>query len=142
MVVLEKTQEIAMLKAMGAGPAAIGMAFTITALATGLAGTALGLAMGAAVAVNINALLAGLEWALNLAARAAFALLSPILGLPRPLAVRLFNAEFYLERIPISLSFRELAVIAAATMLLAVLAAWLPARRAGRIKPLEVLRRA
>jgi lipoprotein-releasing system permease protein len=141
MVVLEKTPEIAMLKAMGAGPPAIGLAFTITALATGLAGTALGLVLGAVVAVNINALLAGLERVLNLASLAGFALLSPLLGLPRPPAIRLFNAEFYLERIPISLSVRELAVIAAATMLLAVLAAWLPARRAGRIRPLEVLRR-
>ena len=141
MVVLEKTQEIAMLKAMGAGPAAIGMAFTITALATGLAGTALGLALGAAVAVNINALLAGLEGILNLAGRAAFILLSPILQLERLPDVRLFNTEFYLEQIPVSLSFRELVTVAAATMLLSVLAAWLPARRAGGIRPLEVLRR-
>jgi lipoprotein-releasing system permease protein len=142
MVVLEKTPEIAMLKAMGAGPWAIGLAFTVTALATGLAGTVLGLALGALVCANINALLAGLERILNLAGRAAFLLLSPILRLPRPPDIRLFNTEFYLEQIPISLSFRELAVIAAATMLLAVLAAWLPARRAGGIRPLEVLRRA
>jgi lipoprotein-releasing system permease protein len=142
MVVLEKTPEIAMLKAMGAGPWEIGLGFTVTAAATGLAGTALGLALGALVAVNINALLAGLERLLNLAGRAAFILLSPLLPLPPPPAVRLFNAEFYLEQIPVSLSFRELAAVAAATMLLAVLAAWLPARRAGGIRPLEVLRRA
>jgi lipoprotein-releasing system permease protein len=141
MVVLEKTREIAMLKAMGAGPRELGLAFTITALATGLAGTALGLAMGAAVALNINALLAGLERLLNFAGRAAFVLLSPLFALRRPPAFRLFNAEFYLDQIPISLSLRELAVIASATVLLAVLAAWLPARRAGQIRPLEVLRR-
>jgi lipoprotein-releasing system permease protein len=144
-VVLEKTQEIAMLKAMGAGPWEIGLAFTVTAAATGLAGTALGLALGALVAVNINALLAELERILNLAGRAAFFLLSPflpLLHLPPPPAVRLFNAEFYLEKIPVTLSFRELAAVAAATMLLAILAAWLPARRASAIRPLEVLRRA
>ena len=94
------------------------------------------------MAANINALLAGLERVLNLAGRAVFALLSPILPLPRPPDIRLLNTEFYLEEIPITLSFPELAVIAAATMLLAVLAAWLPARRAGAIRPLEVLRRA
>jgi lipoprotein-releasing system permease protein len=142
MVVLEKTPEIAMLKAMGAGPWAIGLAFTVTALATGLAGTVLGLALGALVSANINALLAGLERVLNLAGRAVVALLSPILSRPPPPDIRLFNTEFYLEEIPITLSFPELAVIAAATMLLAVLAAWLPARRAGAIRPLEVLRRA
>ncbi len=142
MVVLEKTPEIAMLKAMGAAPWEIGVGFTITAAATGLAGTALGLALGALAAANINALLAGLELAINLAGRAVFVLLSPILALPQPPAVRLLNTEFYLEQIPISLSFPELAAVAAATMLLAVLAAWLPARRAGAIRPLEVLRRA
>jgi lipoprotein-releasing system permease protein len=142
MVVLERTPEIAMLKAMGAGPWGIGLAFTVTAAATGLAGTALGLALGALVAVNINALLAGLEWILNLGSRAAFALLSPLLPLPPPPAVRLFNTEFYLEKIPVNLGFRELVIVAAATMLLSVLAAWLPARRAGAIRPLEVLRRA
>ncbi len=142
MVVLEKTPEIAMLKAMGAGPWEIGLGFTVTAAATGLAGTALGLALGALVAVNINGLLAGLERVLNLGGRAAFALLSPLLPLLPPPAVRLFNTEFYLEQIPVNLSFRELAAVAAATMLLSVLAAWLPARRAGAIRPLEVLRRA
>jgi len=142
MVVLEKTPEIAMLKAMGAGPWEIGFGFTVTAAATGLAGTALGLGLGALVAVNINALLAGLERVLNLASRAIFALLSPLLPLPPPPAVRLFNTEFYLEQIPVTLGFRELAAMAAATMLLAVLAAWLPARRAAAIRPLEVLRRA
>jgi lipoprotein-releasing system permease protein len=141
MVVLERTPEIAMLKAMGAGPWAIGLAFAVTAAATGLAGTILGLALGGLVAVNINALLAGLERALNLGSRAAFAVLSPFLPLPPPPAVRLFNAEFYLEQIPVNLSFRQLVVVAAATMLLSVLAAWLPARRAGAIRPLEVLRR-
>jgi len=142
MVVLEKTPEIAMLKAMGAGPWGIGLGFTVTAAATGLAGTILGLALGALVAVNINALLAGLERILNLGGRAAFVLLSPLLPLPEPPAVRLFNAEFYLEAIPITLSFRQLVAVAAGTMLLSVLAAWLPARRAGAIRPLEVLRRA
>ncbi len=141
MVVLEKTPEIAMLKAMGAGPWEIGLGFTVTAAATGLAGTALGLALGALVAVNINALLAGLERVLNLGGRAVFAVLSPLLPLPPPPAVRLFNTEFYLEQIPVTLSFRELASVAVATLLLSVLAAWLPARRAGAIRPLEVLRR-
>jgi lipoprotein-releasing system permease protein len=102
----------------------------------------LGLALGALVAVNINALLAGLEWLLNLGERAVFLLLSALLPLPQPPSLRLFNPEFYLERIPITLSFGELAAVAGATMLLAVLAAWLPARRAGAIRPLEVLRRA
>jgi lipoprotein-releasing system permease protein len=142
MVVLERTGEIAMLKAMGASPSHIRLAFTLTALATGLAGTALGLAGGMLVAVNINPVLAGLETAINAVLRLAVAALAPVVRLPAPPVLRLFNAEFYLERIPIDLRLPELAAIAAGTMLLATLAAWLPARRAGGIRPLDVLRRA
>jgi lipoprotein-releasing system permease protein len=141
MVVLEKTGEIAMLKAMGAAPSHIRLAFAVTALSMGLAGTALGLAGGTLVAVNINPVLAGLEAAANGVVRLAVAALAPLARLPAPPALRLFNAEFYLEKIPIDLRLPELAAIAGGTMLLATLAAWLPARRAGRIRPLDVLRR-
>jgi lipoprotein-releasing system permease protein len=141
MVVLEKSREIGMLKAMGAAPEDLSLSFLITALLTGLAGTSLGLAGGMAAALNINALLRGLELAFTGLARAGASLLGPFARLPARPAVRLFNAEFYLEQIPIDLRWRELAVVAAGTLLLAVLAAWLPARHAGRIRPLDVLRR-
>jgi lipoprotein-releasing system permease protein len=141
MVVLEHLPEIAFLKAMGAGPGAISLAFLVTGLLTGLAGTVLGLAAGLAVALNVNSLIRGLETALNAGARLFSILAAPVARLPAPPPLRIFNSEFYLEQIPIHLHFGELCVVGAATLLLAVLAAYLPARKAGRTRPLEVLRR-
>jgi lipoprotein-releasing system permease protein len=138
MVVLERLPEIAILKSMGAGPGAISLSFLITGLLTGLAGTALGLAAGVALALNVNALIRGLESALNAGARLFAFLAAP--GSAPP-TLRIFNPEFYLDQIPIHLRFGELYAIGAATLLLAILAAYLPARRAGRVRPLEVLRR-
>ena len=68
-------------------------------------------------------------------------LLSPIAELPGPAPVRLFNAEFYLEEIPIRIRVAELFSVAAASLALSSLAAFFPARAAARIKPLEVLRK-
>jgi lipoprotein-releasing system permease protein len=141
MVVLERLPEIAILKAMGAGPGAISLSFLITGLLTGLAGTALGLAAGIALAFNVNALIRGLESALNAGARLFATVAAPLARLPAPPPLRIFNSEFYLDQIPIHLRFGELYAVGAATLLLAILAAYLPARRAGRVRPLEVLRR-
>jgi lipoprotein-releasing system permease protein len=141
MVVLEHLPEIAFLKAMGAGPGAISLAFLLTGLLTGLGGTVLGLAAGVSVALNVNAIIRGLESALNAVARLLAFLVAPITHLPAPQPLRIFNSEFYLEQIPIHLRFTELFAVGAATLLLSILAAYLPARKAGRIRPLEVLRR-
>jgi lipoprotein-releasing system permease protein len=141
MVVLEHLPEIAFLKAMGAGPGAISLSFLVTGLLTGLAGSVLGLAAGLAVALNVNALIRGLEAALNAGARLFRILAAPVARLPAPPPLRIFNAEFYLEQIPIHLHFGELYAVGAATLLLAVLAAYLPARKAGSTRPMDVLRR-
>lgn len=141
MVVLEKTQEIGILKAMGAGPGEISLAFLVTGLATAMAGALLGLAGGVLIAVNVNSLIRGLELLLNGLAELLRLALQPILALPKPWDIRIFNAEFYLESIPIEVRFGELFGVVATTVLLATLAAYLPARTAGRIRPMEVLRR-
>jgi lipoprotein-releasing system permease protein len=68
-------------------------------------------------------------------------LLHPLQSTESTEAVRIFNTAFYLERIPIRVRLPELLLASALTILLSTLAAWFPARRAGRIRPLEVLRR-
>jgi lipoprotein-releasing system permease protein len=141
MVVIEKTEEIGILKAIGARPREVTRTFVLTGLCAGFAGVLLGLSLGLAVAVNINALLAGVELLVNQAVLGVRRLIEPIALLPGAAPVRIFNAEFYLEEIPIRIKGVELFIVAACSLLLSVLAAFFPARAAARIKPLEVLRK-
>jgi lipoprotein-releasing system permease protein len=141
MVVIERTEEIGILKAMGADPQEITRTFVFTGLCVGLVGVALGLSLGLTVAVNINSILAGAELLVNWLVFALRRLISPIVEVQSSAPVRVFNAEFYLEEIPIRVKFGELFFVAAASLFLSALASFFPARAAGRIKPLEVLRK-
>ena len=141
MVVIEKTEEIGVLKAIGADPGEITRSFVFTGLCVGLAGVVLGLSLGLLVALNINGILGGAEVCVNWLVFAARRLASAILPVQSSAPVRLFNAEFYLEEIPIRVKVGELFAVSAASLLLSALAAFFPARAAGRIKPLEVLRK-
>jgi lipoprotein-releasing system permease protein len=141
MVVIEKTEEIGILKAMGADPRDITRTFVFTGLCVGFAGVLLGLSLGLTVAVNINSILAGAELLVNWLVLAVRQLISPIVAVRSSAPVRLFNAEFYLEEIPIRVKVVELFSVAASSLLLSALAAFFPARAAARIKPLEVLRK-
>lgn len=141
MVVLEKTQEIGILKAIGAYPRDIRLAFLFTGLITGLAGTILGLGLGILIAVNINQLITGLENVVNLLFKGLSLMLSPFTGRQTVSPIKIFNTAFYLEQIPIRLGLTELILVALLSLVLSASAAYLPARSAGRIKPMEIIRK-
>jgi lipoprotein-releasing system permease protein len=141
MVVIEKNEEIGILKAMGAAPRDISRIFLIAGLCVGAAGVVLGLSLGLAVAVNINSILSGVEVLVNWLVFALRSLAAPFAAVKSSAPVRIFNTEFYLEEIPIRIRIIELFTVATASLLLTGLAAFFPARAAARIKPLEVLRK-
>ncbi len=141
MIVMERTQEIGILKSMGARPGLISSSFVITGFVVGFAGSVLGIALGLVLAVNINEVIGALEAFLN-GAQALFRwILSPFLSIELEHPITLLNPDFYLERIPIRIDFFEILAVAAFAILLSTLASYLPAKRAGRIRPLEVLRK-
>jgi lipoprotein-releasing system permease protein len=55
--------------------------------------------------------------------------------------VSLIPRDFYLEEIPVALDLGQLLTVWAFAVAIAVLAAVIPARRAARLRPLEVMRR-
>ena len=63
--VAEKTEDIAVLKAMGASPEDLGRVFVIDGLAIGAGGALVGLALGLLVAVNVNEVFAIVEALVN-----------------------------------------------------------------------------
>ncbi len=141
-LVLERRAEIAMLAGLGAHPRTVSRAFLWAGLGIGVAGAAAGIALGLAAAVNVNELIAFAERLTN-AAAGWWAALRFIGATAQPVRqhISLLPAAYYLQGIPVRIGAGEVAAAAVGTVLASALAAWIPASRAGRLAPLEVLRR-
>lgn len=140
MLVVEKEQEIAFLRTLGAHPMLIQQVFLAGGAIIGVVGVTLGLALGVALAINVNEVLLGLEQIVNSVAALWRSLVAPgAAGAGE--RILLFSEEYYLERVPISIDPLEMATVAALAMALSVVAAVVPARRSVQIYPLELLRR-
>lgn len=140
MLVVEKEQEIAFLRTLGAHPMLIQQVFLAGGAIIGVAGVTLGLALGVTLAINVNELLIGLEQVVNAVASLGRSLIAPSAG-GEAERILLFSEEYYLERVPISIDPLEMVTVAALAMALSVIAAVIPARRSVQIYPLELLRR-
>jgi len=125
LLVVEKEQEIAILRATGVDPRSIARSFLLAGLLIGVAGSVIGAAVGLLLANNINELLRGIEWAASVIAGRSVTLLS---------------SDFYLEEIPVTLRFLPVFVSVLFTLTVALAAGFLPARRATRILPDRILR--
>jgi len=137
MLVLERRRDLAILKSAGASPGQLGLIFILAGLATGGAGSLLGIGLGSLLAWRVNDLISGFEGLANLAAR-AFAALQ---GRPFSGELRLLDPAYYVERVPVRLDPGELLLVLLSSLLLCLLASILPARRAARLPPLEIFRK-
>lgn len=140
MLVIEKRQEIGILKSIGASPRGIERVFMAAGLVIGIMGTALGMTTGLLAAVNINGIIRLFEAVLNAAAVAIRNVLSPIAAIGDG-DIRILNPAFYLETIPVNPDAGSLIGIAVFSIALSTFASYFPARGAGRIRPLDVLRK-
>ncbi|HUX12290.1 MAG TPA: ABC transporter permease [Spirochaetia bacterium] len=140
MLVMEKQDEIAILKALGASPRGIRTIFLLAGFAAGALGTFAGIAIGLFFAVNINEVISGLQWALNAGIAIGQHLMSPF-GRVSTSRVDIFNPEFYLQTIPIRIRVSEVFLASFLSILLSTAASYFPARRAGNIRPLSIMRK-
>lgn len=137
-LVTEKQEHIAILRSLGARSGDIGRQFLYSGLLIGACAAVVGSFGGLALAVNINQAVRGLEGFINQINRA---LTSITLTKIDSADFNLLNPEYYLQEIPITLRFVDLAAVALFTILLVVVASAYPAWRAGKVKPLTVIRR-
>ncbi|MBQ0166777.1 MAG: ABC transporter permease [Treponema sp.] len=137
MLVLERRKEIAILKSLGASEAGVSGVYILTGAAAGFAGTVPGILLGVLCAVNVNSVVQWVEKVINEIGRLAYSLFSS----GEYADVHLMDPAFYLEKIPVTVSVSELLIIAAGTVLLSVLVSVIPAVRAGKDKPLNILRK-
>ena len=131
MLLLERSAEMAYVRAMGGSSDQVGMAFLTVGLISGAAGSVAGVALGLVAAVNVNELLAAIEWVVN-----ALALL--LSGADA--SMRLIDRSYYLQEIPVRADLGQLVVTGAAATVAAAIAAVRPALQAARLRPVEALR--
>ncbi|MDR0487480.1 MAG: hypothetical protein LBG91_04465 [Treponema sp.] len=55
--------------------------------------------------------------------------------------VKILDPGFYLETIPIIIDWAAVFLIGCFTVLCSILASWIPAYRAGKLKPMDLLRK-
>ena len=120
MVVTDKRSDIAILRTLGASPRSIMSIFIIQGVFIGVLGTALGVAGGVALALNVETIVPAIE--------------------------QLFNVQFlaadvyYISDVPSELHWNDVWVMAGVAIILSLLATLYPAWRAARTHPAEALR--
>ncbi len=120
MLVKDKGHDIAILRTMGATKGAILRIFFITGASIGTVGTLAGLAIGAIICANVEAIRQSISWLTR---------------------TEVFAPELYfLSRLPAEMDFSETAAIVLMALGLSFLATLYPAWRAARLDPVEALR--
>jgi lipoprotein-releasing system permease protein len=135
--VAEKTEDIAVLKTMGASLEELKQVFIVDGLVIGAGGALLGLALGLLVAVNINQVFAIVEAFVNGTASLAARIIGGLGGND----FRVFSPQyFYLVEVPVRVLFPETFFVTAAAIASAAAASATAAGRVSRLTPAEVLR--
>jgi len=111
MMVTDKTREIAILKSMGATSTSIAKTFQVVGIAIGGVGTVLGVALGLTTCWVVSGY-----------------------------GYRLDPKVYLIDRLPITISFVEVIVVVAITMVVSVIATLFPAAKASALRPVEGLR--
>lgn len=120
LIVKDKEGDIAILRTLGASPAAIMAVFVVQGTLIGLSGTALGAAVGCGLSLVVTDAVAWLEGALGL---------------------QFLKASVYpVSYLPADLSAGNVARVCAVALAMSFLATLYPAWRAARMQPAEVLR--
>jgi len=130
MLVLERQRDIAVLKVSGASVKGVTRVFLWGSFLTGVTGGIIGVALGLLIGANINFLLRSLE-----------KILSFFSGLFKGGEVKILDPGFYLETIPIIIDWSAVLLIWLFAIVCSVLASWIPASHAGKLKPMELLRK-
>jgi lipoprotein-releasing system permease protein len=130
MLVIERGRDIAVLKAFGTSPRETSRIFLCGSFLTGLLGALIGIVLGLIIGNYINSLIHGLEM--------VFGFFSSLFNGGQ---VKILDPGFYLETIPIIIDWTMVLLIGVFTILCSMLASWIPARRAGKTPPVELLRK-
>lgn len=139
MLVMERKKEIAILKSIGATPSGITLSFLLTGLACGAGGLIIGVPLGLIIALNASTLIRGLEKLVNLFAKAGYFFRG--VSLEQVSEIKLMDPAYYIQKITFDLPISQIFIIIGAVLILSILVSIIPAIKAGKEKPLDILRK-
>ena len=135
--VVERAEEISILKALGAPPRSIQLIFIGEGVIIGLVGGVLGVALGLLIATNVNGIFRLAEIFVN----GVLSLVSRMVGTVTSSVFPLFSPRyFYITEVPAEIVAGEIIGIFLFALACASAAALLASTRVSRIRPAEVLR--
>lgn len=130
MLVMERRKEIAILKSVGATPNGITFSFILAGFACCFGGVLVGLPIGLLFSIKSNEIIRGIEGILNLFTR-----------LFHGAEIKLMDPAYYLAEIPIEIPFNQIFLVIFFTLVLGIIVSIIPAKKAGKEKPLELFRK-
>lgn len=139
MLVMERRREIAILKSTGASSGGIALSFLLTGCFCGAAGCAAGLPFGIVCALNINRIVPFIEKTVNFVGKLIFIIRGN--SARQFIAVKLMDPAYYLTEISVRIRAEEIVFIVVAVLVLSLAVSVIPAVKAGREKPLDILRK-
>lgn len=126
MIVTEKIRDLGIIKSVGGSAWGVSQIFLGYGILVGMVGAALGTGLGVIVVRNSNEIEAWLDRAVRALGWEGF---------------RIWNPEVYaISRIPDAVDYTQAAVIAAVAVLVSLIGAVLPSRRAAKLQVIETLR--
>jgi len=139
--VLERREEIGLLRALGASDTAVRLVFVWDGFIIGFAGAGLGLGLGLLIAFHIPAVFSFLEGAVNFFISVANTISGYLGGGGGTGEFAVFSPQvFYIKEIPSRVIPLEVVLIFLFGFLSALLAAWFASGKVSGTKPAEVLR--
>lgn len=135
MLIMERRREIAILKSTGGTSRGITLSFLMAGSFCGLLGIVIGTPIGLLCAIHINGIISLIEKILN-GLKISFGGLSQ-----NSINEKLLDPAFYLSEIPVKIPAGEIFAVLVFVLVLCMLVSILPAARAGRERPLDIIRK-
>ena len=137
MVVMEKRRAIGILKSMGAKPESIMIIFVLEGFLIGVIGTFMGVVLGLATSLNLEAIIIRVEDVINIVMAGIYKFFD--LGIFYRINIVPTNV-YYIDSIPTEVNPEFIVFIAATAIFLSTFASIFPAWQASRQKPVETIR--
>jgi len=130
--VVERIEEVALMKAVGAAPFSVQSVFIMEGAIIGVLGSSLGVLLGYVVTLNINSLFGVVENVVNS--------IRALASGPVDEFSIYTGSSYYLQRIPVEIMTGDVVYITSVALLSALAAAWIASRGVSSVKPAVVLR--